>query len=75
MCGRVEMGDLGSRLRYGLPKAVNSIGAVSPAMRETDRIMPVRTPGAAARRMMEEAMRQVGMPRACPASRRLCGTR
>ena len=39
-----------------------------------DRITPVRMPGAAARSEMEEAMRQAGMPRACPASRRLWGT-
>ena len=64
--GRVAMGALGSALENGLPKAVNSIGAVSPAMRETARISPVSTPGAAARSDIEAAIRQAGMPRACP---------
>ena len=57
-----------------LPKAVNSSGAVSPAMRAIARITPVAIPLAAVRATTESVVRHRGTPSASAASRNSCGT-
>src|SRR3546814_19281783 len=43
--GTLAIGPVTSALQYWLPTAVNSSGAVSPAIRASDRKMPVAMPG------------------------------
>ena len=64
-----------SALKNWLFRAVNSSGAVSPAMRATASSTPVTTPAFTARRRTIIATFQRGAPSANAASSRLFGTR
>ena len=62
--GRLAIGSLRSEVQNWLFSAVNSSGAVSPAMRATASRMPVTTPARAARSVMLMITFHFGVPSA-----------
>src|SRR5215475_12537851 len=73
--GRLAIGWASDTDQNWFESAVNSNGAVSPAMRATASSTPVITPACAARSVTDLVTRHFGEPNANAASRRLFGTR
>src|SRR3989339_27936 len=72
---RLGMGSPKELNQYGLLRAVNNKGAVSPLTRATARRMPVMSPLLAARDTMPRETFQRGAPKARADSRRVLGPR
>src|SRR5438874_2339667 len=67
--GIAAVGSVSFQFQYGLPSAVNSRGAVSPATRAKANMMLVTMPDMAEGTTTDSVVRHCGMPRPRAASR------